>query len=323
MSDALIILPISNGFQDTKIDKLIDTSPYYGQTKELIQLLLDIGVIVLNPNLEIFEFRTFFTNNKPRMVALLLGYMAEGIVVRECNNDPNKNRDWANIARTLKEDFNPMIKLIKNIFYKPFLENPEHYTAIGTGFIKTQQNYPHLFDRLSDRDICWVNKYNDAKELLTIDGIYRSKIKNAGIQLKVSCSNSGTYVTNYFKMKAYYKLYPVVYFDLGNDFQKVRDNLMNISPDDKKLVSNSLFSNNVISSGWSRGDIIDIMLIRGKDIDPALHDELLYYKYLLEKVVSGQTDLYGLSDEKIIMSLLLQYVGQNSMNSSSVLTIGS
>lgn len=46
-----------------------------------------------------------------------------------------------------------MIKLIKNIFYKPFLENPEHYTAIGTGFIKTQQNYPHLFDRLSDRDI--------------------------------------------------------------------------------------------------------------------------------------------------------------------------
>lgn len=136
MSKSLIILPNFNRFQDAKIDKLIDTSPYYGQTKELIQLLLDIGVIVLNPNLIIFEFRTFFTNNKPRIVALLLGYMAEGIVVRECNNDPNKNRDLANIDRTLKEDFNPMIKLIKNIFYKPFLENPEHYTAIAQDLLK-------------------------------------------------------------------------------------------------------------------------------------------------------------------------------------------
>jgi hypothetical protein len=180
-----------------------------------------------------------------------------------------------------------------------------------------------LFDSLSDRDICWVNKYNDAKELLTIDGIYRSKRKNAGIQLKVSCSKNGSYVTNYFKIKPYYKLYPVVYFDLGNDFHKVRDNLMNISPDDQKLDSNSLFSNNVIYSGWSRSDIIDIMLIRGKDIDPALQDELLYYKYLLEEVVSGKIDLYSLSDEKVIMSLVLQYVGQNAMNSSSVLTISS
>jgi hypothetical protein len=121
MSDSLIILPSSNRFQDTKIDKIIETSPYYGQTKELIELLLNIGVIVLKTDTGIFEFRTFFTNNISRMVSLLLGYMAEGIVVRECNNDSNKNRDWANIARTLKEDSNPVKKLIQTIFYKPFL----------------------------------------------------------------------------------------------------------------------------------------------------------------------------------------------------------
>ncbi|MDM3858150.1 MAG: hypothetical protein PT120_25480 [Aphanizomenon gracile PMC649.10] len=236
-------------------------------------------------------------------------------------NGYNENYTWANIARTLQEDSDPVIRFIKSIFYKPFLEDPDDYIAIGTGLIKTKNDYSHLYDHTSDRDICWVSKENDAKELLTIDGIYSSKTKNAGIQLKVSCANNGYYVTNYFKKKPYHQLYPVVYFDLGNDFNKVRDNLMNMRKYDEKVSPNSLFSHNVSFDGWSRDEILDIMLIRGCYIDHRLHDQLLYYKDILEQVISGKIDLYDLGNKKIVMSLVLEYVGRNIKNSNSMLTI--
>ena len=147
------------------------------------------------------------------MVAKMLGYTAEGIVVRECNSDPSKNTKWANIARLLREDYNQLSNLIKQIFWYPFLQNPNKYRAIGTGLAKTR-NFKNTswYGIQSDRDICWIDSARGAIELLTPENITAGKRKNAGIQLKVSSGRLGHYVTNYFKRKPYYELYPVVYF---------------------------------------------------------------------------------------------------------------
>ncbi|MDM3858153.1 MAG: hypothetical protein PT120_25500 [Aphanizomenon gracile PMC649.10] len=87
----LIILPSSTHFEDkSSIDKLIETSPYYRGTTELIPLLQNVGAIFLNPDSYIFEFKPFFQNNKKRIIPILLGYIAEAIVVQRCNSSSNE-----------------------------------------------------------------------------------------------------------------------------------------------------------------------------------------------------------------------------------------
>lgn len=323
MSGTLLILPSSTQFQDSSnIERLrlIDTTPYYNYSKELIQLLLEIEAIILNPDNGLFEFSSFYINNLKEATARLLGFIAEAVVVRECNNYAEKNRKWANYARISKDDYNPMTRIIKSVFYKLFSDNPDNFKAIGTGLIKTMKNHPEYFCKTDDRDICWVGNYNSAKQLLSVEKLFVNR-KYAGIQLKVSCANKGSYVTNYFKNKAYFQLYPVVYFDLGNDFYKVRDNLLNLSSNEVKDIS--LFGNNVpLKNQYSREEIVDMMLIRGRDIDNSLHEELLYYRHIVDNLFSGKTSLFNLSDESVISALIIEYLGGNVVkNQSKILTV--
>lgn len=318
MSHSVLILPSSYVTQHNLNKKnYIDDTPYYGRTKDLIGLLLDIGAVVLNPNTGIFEFNNFLSKGKDKtLVARLLGYVAEGIVVRACNENLKVNRRWANIARVLKLESNALVTIFKKIFYEPFLQNPDEYKAIGTGFAKTETTYGHLYDPHSDRDICWVNGFDDAKQLLSIKGVIVNKQKHAGLQIKVSCQNDGEYVTKYFCKKSYYNLYPVVYFDLGDDFSKVRENLLSLRKGNntRRVIHKNSIVNPVIQfNDFTDWQIIDTMLIRGKDIDPYLHDELEYYKHILEKVVAGNINLLDLNNDDLILSLITEYLGHKNV----------
>lgn len=322
--ESLIILPtsksISGGdyYSYQQVSNL-DTSNYYRRGGNLLKLLQEIGAVVFDANNRLV-LSTFFTNNKKvGAVSRILGYVAEAIVVRECNEYLTKNKVWANYARKLKEDSNRVTQPLKSISYEQSLENPNDYIAIGTGLAITQTKYIHLYSHNSDRDICWVNKFDDAKLLLTVKGIKLSKQRFAGLQLKVSLGTDGNYVTNYFKNKLFFQLYPVVYFDLKGDFYKVRNNLMNL--DSSQVKPNTLFSNDVDCENYSRGEILEMMLIRGKDVDPSLHEELLFYKHLLSKILSGKHSLSDLGNDSILMSLIIEYVGNNLSSPSPILNI--
>jgi hypothetical protein len=324
--DSLVITPQADanfaqeqsGLYTTQISLNVD---YYNKSRHLLELLREIGAVELNTNGELVVSSFLFTNDNPKkIVPRILGYVAEGIVVRECNQKLSKNQQWANHARMLRRSPNPVVQFLESIFYEPFLDNPDNYIAVGTGFTKTKFYYNHIYNPQSDRDICWIDQYHNAKELLTVQGIKKNKRRVAGIQLKVSLGTNGNYVTNYFKRKKYYTLYPVVYFDLGNDFHKVKDNLLYLDSD--TVGPDTLFASNVqVNHGVSREQIIDMMLIRGKDIAPELHEELLYYRHVLQKIVSGKINLVDLNNTEILTSLIVEYSSYILNPSSPILNV--
>ncbi|MBD1903476.1 hypothetical protein NDI44_25955 [Trichocoleus sp. DQ-A3] len=322
MSDSVLILPSSYVNKNNLNTKLIDDTPYYKRTLELVGLLLDVGAVVINPSTGIFEFTPFINSSiHPNIfIGRLLGYIAEGIVVRACNESLSANRRWANIARVLKQEPNYLINVFNKIFYESFLDNPDKYKAIGTGFAKTAKDRGHLYNPQSDRDICWIHGFDDAKELLSIKGIKLNKQRHAGLQLKVSIKQNAWYVVNYFCAKPYFKLYPVVYFDLGNDFDYVRQQLLDIitSKNSKKKVSeNSILNPNIVFNGFSKDEIIQTMLIRGKDVHPSLHEELEFYRHTLEQLVSGKISLFDFNDDNVIISLMTEYLAVKNVMSKN------
>lgn len=332
MSDSLLVLP-SSYVERNNIDKskLIDDTPYYQRTQELISLLLDIGAVIMNSSTGLIEFKPFISSKvHPNVfVGRLLGYIAEGIVVRACNESLKTNKLWANLARVLKQEKNIFLDGLKKIFYEPFfLEDPNEYKAIGIGFAKTAKDYGHLYNPLSDRDVCWIHGFDDAKQLLSVEGVKLNKQRHAGLQLKVSIDDKARYVVNYFCSKPYYQLYPVVYFDLGEDFYAVRKKLLDIVTDNsfgKKVAENSILNPNIVIDEFKKTEIIDIMLKRGKDIDYDLHEELKFYQHILKQLVLGEINLFDLNNDSVIISLIIEYLAVknvlNNQKQESILSL--
>lgn len=291
---------------------------YYQRGKELLALLHDLGAVCFDSNNRLVLSSFFRNNKKPGNISRLLGYLAEGIVVRACNSDTYVNRKWANYARRLRQENNVVKRLLISIFYEPFLANPDEYKAIGTGFASTKGEHGHIYNPVSDRDICWLNLAN-GRQLLSVRSIKKLKEFAAGVQIKVSCAKTGAYVTNYLKNKPCYKLYPVVYFDLGGDFSTVQNNLYRL--DSETVSSNSIFSNYVDCGCSSRREILDMMLIRGKDIAPDLHEELEYYKFLLSEILLGKYSLDDLNSSDVLLSLITDYVSHHVEQATPVLTV--
>jgi hypothetical protein len=333
-SDTLIVVPDLEDIKDYEEHnyKKINSINYYQRGSELLELLREVGAVTFNEN-NILVISSFFKNiidgnAKGGHVSRLLGYVTEGIIVRDCNNDLSRNRKWANYARKLKEtpksldlNLDSIWRFITSVVYESLSENPDSYIAVGTGFSSTKNGEKSwIYNHISDRDICWIHKNNDGRQLLTVDDLQKVNQRFAGLQVKVSCANTGSYVTNYFKSKPYYGLYPVVYFDLGNDFHKTRDRIYYLSSDDVK--PQTIFSNDVDFEGYtrpSRDKIIEMMLVRGKDIAPDLHEELLWHKYTLSQILSGRINLDELANEKVLTGLITEYVGNSLENPSPII----
>ena len=330
MSDSVLILPSSYARNNNLVNqKLIDDTPYYKRAKELINLLFEIVAVIVDSKTGVFEFDPFINNsNTPnRFIGKLLGYIAEGLIVRSCNESHINNRRWANIARVLKgEDaafsvFNRLrYENQLEISYESIQDNPDDYTAIGTGFIRTKIKYYHLYDRLSPRDICWIHLADDIKELLSVNAVIFNKRRYAGLQIKVSCQEKPDYVIKYFCKQPRQCLYPVIYFDLGNNFHLVRDKLLDIISGkiSRQISEHSILNKNLDPVECTSYEIIDALLIRGKDIDPSLHEELEFYRHILEKYISGDISFFDINDDKVIIPLMMEYLALNNFKSKSL-----
>lgn len=181
-------------------------------------------------------------------VMLCLGKVAEAMIVRCCKNDVMTNRKWARFARRGKNR----------------IPSYDRYEAIGRGLRTTQQHilyYSAYNPSDPQRDISWVHKDDPKKELLAIGGSVQGA-QPCGLQIKVSTDGIG-YVAQDIS-KARYQV-PIVYFDLQEDFDSLVSHLHN----------NGL-------------QVSDSVLLRGKDVDPEIHNGLLFIKPLLEGLYSRQ-----------------------------------
>ncbi|MDZ7965440.1 MAG: hypothetical protein RM368_10745 [Nostoc sp. DedSLP03] len=193
-------------------------------------------------------------------VMILLGRLAEALIVRRCNQDAKKNRVWASYARRGNQ-----------------VSSLDNYIAIGTGFASTKNNilYKTKYSpNDTQRDIIWVKKDEPMKELSM--GTKRNGGYPVGLQIKVSRNKDSVF--NNLSNKTY--AVPVVYFDLNRDFTKVAEKLRQ---------ETLLFAEN----NWKIGED----LICGRDVDPELHDNLLQFLPLIELLLKGKIELADLLEE--------------------------
>ncbi|UWM66570.1 hypothetical protein [Enterobacter sp. CP102] len=139
-----------------------------------------------------------FTGDAHADATRLMGSIAEALIVQECNNSQEVNRELAKHARGGSR----------------ISDKADDYIAIATGSQITKLNYNHFYNPSdTQRDIIWIDKNNTEYQLSSISpGIPSSSAKPAGLQVKTS--HNYKYVTG--SIKQYH--YPVIYFDLKNDW---------------------------------------------------------------------------------------------------------
>jgi len=176
---------------------------FIGQTDLLINLMqnhddITIDQATTDPILNQLLLRRDTQTVKAK-VAILLGKYAEALMVMSCNDSDSFNRHFARKARFGKKSSND------------FLNN---FTAIGTGSVRTKNDYPmHYQYSESQRDVVWVDK-RDVIQLLTVP---KKRGAVAGLQLKVSYDwrNLVGKITQYY--------YPILYLSLSNDWDELND----------------------------------------------------------------------------------------------------
>jgi hypothetical protein len=196
------------------------------------------------------------TGNHQGDATKLLGSIAEALIVQECNNNSGFNRDLARHARGSSK--------LSNV--------PDDYIAIATGSVQTKTHHnSHYNPNDTQRDIIWVDK-NDVA--LQLDSLLptknRTSVKPAGLQIKASYDyrnvlrNIGKYA------------YPVVYFDMNNDWDYLNVAISNL---------NKNFDGKAIS------------LIRPDDVLHYIKDRLKVYHQIITALLSGECTMQQLIEE--------------------------
>ena len=135
-----------------------------------------------------------------RQAMQILGHIAEALIVHRCNDIPEINSRWLNLA-----SFDNSRKVVSGAFH-----------AVGTGLKSTKITNRHLYNPGdTQRDIVWVDEEN---RLALMKGGTKNAGKPAGLQIKVSGDG-----TNYLLADLRSGNYevPIVYFPLNDDFQKI------------------------------------------------------------------------------------------------------
>jgi hypothetical protein len=341
-----IVVPNSEVVYNPEVWRSIKDKELPVLSSNFLSFLYEIGAVTLEK--EKLGFSSFYLNNPKESisgkVARLLGLVAEGLIVYDCHSDINKNRRWVNYARRLEFESLNLDGLAYNTisdneindnFYN-YIDNPDDYLAVGTGFHITSL-YPEtrwLYDTTSSRDLCWIHKTDATYKQLPTLGTNKYKTRNifAGLQIKTSCSNTGQYIKKILKdLKKGLLIfdYPIVYFDLGNDFSIIRDEI---------LCSNSnlaFLPFDFVSHRWSSEGVkifflenkkllLEQSFVRGRDIAPELHEALLYYREILTRVFTRELKIEELDSEILAdlrVALSLDYASQNLASPSPIMTL--
>lgn len=171
----------------------------YGST--LLDVLVEESLI--NENLQLTQI---FTGNAHADATRLIGSIAEALVVKACNDNPEVNRTLGRIARGGTRNSSSL----------------DDFVAVATGSQNTKNYFPTFYNPCdTQRDIIWVKKDETQNQLLCLSPAQtQNSAKPAGIQVKAS-HDGVKYVVN--TITDYH--YPVLYFDLKNDFEAVKQTI--------------------------------------------------------------------------------------------------
>lgn len=227
----------------------------------LLRILQDeIGNISYEDNRLILK--QIFVSNVHTTAAILLGKIAEAVLVRRCHENEQLNRMLFQLSRR------------KNAW----TATTRRFKAIGTGLNSTKRSFPERFNPSdTQRDIIWVD---DEGNIALMAGSSAIAGIEAGLQVKTSFN--GKYVVSHIDR---YEV-PVVYFPINNDFDKVADFLV------RERRANVLD----IETGEYRGIRIgeDLVDIRAYDCDA--FEEVKDYYPIINKLIKGDINLEDLID---------------------------
>lgn len=245
---------------------------------ELLDILTnELGLVDID-DAGLLRFSVIMTLD-PHVAAMrVLGRIAEAIIVRECNSDDFSNRRWGMIARKGNRPHRAL----------------DEFKAIGTGLGSTQRIYASKYNPTNPhRDVIWIHKDNAAHELLQIVHGSNAGV-SAGLQVKVS-HDGFKYLYRSDVATRRYEV-PLVYFDLGNDFQKL---------------ANQIYA--------ERLDVaIGTDFVRGHSISPECHDLLVSYYWLVLELVAGRMSLDHLVKDDLLFDAFKKDVQEQNLGKSII-----
>ncbi len=167
----------------------------FGNT--LLDVLIEESYISEN-----LKLKQVLTGNAHADATRLIGSIAESLVVKLCNSEPDVNRILGMYARFGQR---PHKKL-------------DDYVAVATGSMRAKNYFfQHYNPCDTQRDIIWVEKDDTSNQLLCISPNNRVGAKPAGLQVKASHDGVKYVVPT---IQDYH--YPVLYFDLNGDWGEVQ-----------------------------------------------------------------------------------------------------
>lgn len=218
----------------------------YGNT--LFTILKDeLGQIIFKDNVFVWNFDLTYNQNT---IFNLLGKIAEAVIVERCHKDNRINECFIKVARRGTR--------------MPSESFSSKYTAIGTGLLSTQKQYPqYWYPQDTQRDVIWVEKQSNM--LLQQLKCTPTTGCSAGIQVKVSSNGMG-YVYQPLIKHVYY--YPLVYFGVNGDFTQIAQTL--------------------IQNGYLHRNMVGVDFVDARAIDPTAFDIICNYQHLLLYIFQGK-----------------------------------
>lgn len=230
----------------------------------LIQILQDeIGNISYESNR--FVLKQIFVSNANVTAMMLLGKIAEAVLVRRCQENEQLNRQLFQLSRR------------KNAR----ITTARRFKAIGTGLKSTQRDFPKRYNPSdTQRDIIWID---DEGIPALMAGSSSMAGVEAGLQVKVSLYGINYMVDDLLSNR--YEV-PMVYFPINNDFERVIARLV-------KKQGVYIFD---IEIGDYRGIRVgeDLVDIRTYDYDA--FEEVKDYYPIVYDLINGDIDVVDLID---------------------------
>ena len=241
--------------------KNLEILNYYTGQKLFDILHDDLGKIRFEDNK--FVLKSIYLMSPLQTTMNLLGKIAEAVIVRRCVENEDINKKWLSVARRKKAK----------------AKTAERFMAVGTGLIKTKQQYPQYYNPSdTQRDIIWVDDDGMRAMIKTssISGL------EAGLQVKVSRKGMGYFFNDLCNLR--YEV-PVVYFDIAHDYDKVA----------RELLMNQAFQ------GMPSDEIIlEKNFVRASAIDYQGYEEVCLYEELVMALIKGKITVDSLLHHKIV-----------------------